>query len=435
MKTYLGAALLLALSSAAFAVEITPPLTSEEQGLVEEMQERWIEQGMPPLTDEQVAAFVQRMRSTRLDMMAAEAGIRTRVPSGNQDLSGVFTGQVPTAEVQPREPLAQVSPDVLAAELALRQGEGRFTRFERSGDGFLYDGAPHIDADGIITSFGADSATGAVTYLVDAGGGLGLVKHHNVHSTAAPILIGQYSQHGSAVNFRSVTGDTATGQGLIPTSDGLIVFRQHSLIAYRAGEGLTPRALPREFTLTPIQGGDIAATGYVLVERSEAPDLDNPVERLRDLGHTVRAVFGREVRSDFALVNIATGHAVTLNIPLDGKNVTSGVNCRARGQFVNECQDYETRESIWQKNGLRNTNHYFWAVNWFSTRFGPVAIVLEDGMKTLNAINLETGVRTPIFTRRLGIAQFDVHPTGDGSLSVSARVGLTRKEVDLAQIL
>src|SRR5690606_11518668 len=116
-------------------------------------------------------------------------GMKAAVSNRGQQRRGGY------AQAQTQFPMAQALPEVssvaLRAAIAERNANPRFTRFAPHGDGFLHDGAPYIDADGVITSFGANSLTGAVTYLVNLGGGQLLIKHQNVHSTSEPVLVGQ----------------------------------------------------------------------------------------------------------------------------------------------------------------------------------------------------------------------------------------------------
>ena len=158
----------------------------------------------------------------------------------------------------------------------------------------------------------------------------------------------------------------------------------------------------------------------MLLERIDTTDKANPFARLAAAGKVLSAVLGKETAFDYALFDLKSQQIVPINIPLRGKTVGEATGCRAKNMFVNKCSGRRTWESIWDADGAPNRRHYFWAVNWFVTKHGPIAAVMENGSKEVNVIKLETGERFNAFKRPLGITSFDATPTLDGSLSVQA---------------
>ena len=229
MKKIIAVALVL-YSSAVLSqgVSVDPPLSKVEIQMVADLKDKWHDAGMPPMTESQIATFIEDTRKTQLKMMGMEAGMRAAAATFGKRSSSApaaRTYAAPAQHASAMPAMAERTASALAADIAARSKANHFTQFERRGDGLSYDGTPFIDADGTITEFGADARTGWVSYFVDLGDGSSLVKYHNVHSRLRPIVIGQSYRTGDTVTLQTVSGESARGEGLIPTSRGVLVLR------------------------------------------------------------------------------------------------------------------------------------------------------------------------------------------------------------------
>ena len=432
-KILFASALVLCISTAYTQVAIDPPLTPQEQSLVVQMKEQWKQQGMGEMTDQQVVVMVKRMRDARLQMMGTIAGMRAagaaamlRPPmAANPPLESA-------AATAPQATMAVQSAPDLSAQIAARNGSNKFTLFEPRGDGFTFDGQPYIDADGRIGKIGADAATGWVTYLVSTTPGHFLVKHQNVHSSLPPLVIGQVDAQNGYTSFRGVDGQTAGGKAVIPTSAGVLVVRDESVVVYDILKGLRPIALPQGFTVAQYQHGDVAGTGYILLEHVDS-DPNNPIKAAATIGHLVGDMFGaKDTTYDYALYNLDNQSIVPVNLSTIGKSVGHGTYCHRQNAFVNKCAGWQEHDSLWDNFGQPNLSHYFWALTWQQTRYGAIAVAEENTLRDVNVITLENGKRFNAFHRGMGINGFHATPTSDGGLRVTARIVF--KDEELADV-
>ncbi len=433
MKKILLAMLLGASAVSAQDLAIDPPLTKDEKRALKDMREQWAEADMPAMTTEQEIAMIKNMRDTQIRMMGQAMGMRRALESG------AMQGQIAQPPAQAQDsPLSQptaeptVAKDDLASAYEQRSASTRFTRFERKGDGFLANGQVFIDIDGKVNQFGADPMTGRVTYFVDIGNGDLLVKHHNINSDLEPILIGRIALRGDRADFRAVSGETAGGESVVPVSDGLIVTRKESIARYSIGKGAKAFAIPDGFNVAPLQNGDVSGTGFVLIERIPQEEVS-----FKEIGKSVGHLFGkRDDTQDYALLHIETGKTVGLFLSDDGKSVGQGTGCVRQNDFVNKCSGWRSWDSIWETDGRPNYSHYFWALTWVQTKFGPIAIAKEDGTREVNVIALDSGARFNAFKRKLGILWFAVEPKEDGGLSMEAQLAFKRHKIDdVGQVL
>ncbi|MBS0458030.1 MAG: hypothetical protein JSS44_11960 [Proteobacteria bacterium] len=475
-KLLFSCALALCIAPIFAQTAIDPPLTPAEQKMVVQMQQQWKAQGMPALTDEQLAAMVRKMREVRLNMLGVAAGMQLQaqqMQSGHVALPAmalqpapiasapvasapvasapVASAPVASAPVAPAAVAVQPAPAAVAAtqtagstpagsglqaQIAQRNAANRFTLFAPQGDGFNFDGQPYVDADGRIVKYGADFATGWVTYMAAIGPGHYLIKHQNVHSNLPPVTIGEVAEQDGFVNFRSRDGQTAGGTSILLTSNGVMVERDASLVDFDLTRGMQAVAVPQGFHVARFQHGDVAGTGYMLLERVDA-DPNNPAHAIKDLGAVVGDLFGAKDQAyDYALYNMSTRALVPLNLSMRGKNVGYGTNCRRQNKFVDKCRGYTQYESIWQPDGRPNLDHYFWALTWQTTKYGPLAVAEENSERDLNVIRLDNGNRYNAFHRGLGLNGFTATPSADGDLHVVATIVFSKKELpDLGALL
>lgn len=70
-------------------------------------------------------------------------------------------------------------------------------------------------------------------------------------------------------------------------------------------------------------------------------------------------------------------------------------------------------------DGRSNFLHPYWRVTWVSTVDGPTAIALENGVKSVDVIRLDTDQRETAFHRASGIESFNVVPLPNGSIKMT----------------
>jgi hypothetical protein len=70
-------------------------------------------------------------------------------------------------------------------------------------------------------------------------------------------------------------------------------------------------------------------------------------------------------------------------------------------------------------------NHYFWRINWFNTPTRPVLVSQEGGLGSITATDLSSGKKVMVFERALGIGGFEIQQNTDGTIDITAQMGLS----------
>ncbi|WP_231365739.1 MULTISPECIES: hypothetical protein [Thioalkalivibrio] len=307
----------------------------------------------------------------------------------------------------------QMGPEEVAERLEpMWAPDNQGARFERRRDGFLIDGVAYVEPQGEISSYGFDTTTGAVTYLMAVADREYQVRTANPSNGLAPVTIAHAERGRSNWSIRTVTGETLRGSHLMPTSRGFAVARDENAFIYAPGEGVSTLGVPDGFHLAAHQNGDIASTGYILIERNRARSSGESMMRtMRALGDAL----GGSSAEDYALINYRDQSVVPINISSEGGQVSVHSECRQRNSIVNECANMHSFESLYDpRTGRRNEGHYFWRLHWFGTEQGPIAVSHEAGLRRIAVTRLDTGEKAVAFSRGLGIASMDAeqHPSG-----------------------
>lgn len=406
------------------------PQTLQEKALIAQLRATYEQQGMS-LTPEIEELMLQRMRQTQRAVINAQVvsgSVQGATPMqqfaatmGSLQQDGVLPAApiaAPVATPVSAAPAAGMTAGQLQSAIAERHAQGARTVFEQRADGFLADGRPVLDPSGRIEMFGGDGASGDVTYFVRTGPDQLAVRFANVHSQLGPVTVGSIAVDADAMRFASADGQTVAGDNVIPTGRGVVVSRDSAVFAYDYGQVLATRALPEGFQLAPYQRGDVAGTGYVLLRRDIAEtEKQNAVKNVVGL---FKGLVGKEDSKDYALLNVASGKLVYLNVDESGENVHKGYGCRKKNAFVNKCEGMETYASPFKPDGMRNLGHYYWRIDWTATAQGPTALALERGLRDLTVIRLDNEQRVTAFTRALGIERFGVEPLNNGSVKLTA---------------
>jgi len=122
--------------------------------------------------------------------------------------------------------------------------------------------------------------------------------------------------------------------------------------------------------------------------------------------------------SDYALFELATSKLRPVGISLGEKEAQILSQCHRKNNFVNICDRMESVESVWSQSGTPNRGHYFWRVSWYRTPTGPMAVVMQDGIGKIEAIDLTSDRQLVVFERALGIGDWSAKQTPDGRVQV-----------------
>lgn len=312
-------------------------------------------------------------------------------------------------------------------------------QFERFRDGFAINGQRYIDPEGKITTYGFDAQSGDFTYLAETSPGEYVVKVGRALSNAEPITIATAQKQGMLWQVTTVTGKKFNGYRLIPSSRGFVIARDNTGFRYIPGNGTTNIIAPEAFSIAALQNGDIANTGYILLERtptSNGTQGGNSLAGLFSAVQSLGATVGMNKKEDYALLNIQNSRLVPVNISLESKQVQVMSACKQKNYFIAKCAQMDSFESAFEPNGTRNMSHYFWRINWFNVPGRPILVSQEGGLGKVSATDLNSGKKVILFERALGIANFAATQEADGKINVTAQMGFSSESrQDVAALL
>lgn len=389
--------------------------TPREQAMLEQMREAAKRQGMELTADDEAMAL-KRMREVQLNMLGIQAAAQSMQDRGKAPDAPATPPTAALPQVPPESASQAASPSAPATgwleAIANHRAHARPTAFADSRDGFTVDGRTWMDAEGQISSYGADRATGNVTYLVDLGEGRYAVRFANVHAPDAPVTVGQAIISDQRQSYQGIDGTQLAGQQLFPLADGLIASRGNAYFHYSYGNAPASRSLPEGYSVVETQGGDLAGTGYLLaVKPGKRGMLDG--NRPDAIEGKPPAILGKK-DPDFILQNVRTGAQVVL--PRSERTT----HFRWKNRFLD--------------NGRRNNQHVLNAINWQQTSIGPIALVFADNGMAVVAVHLDSGRQAEILTRRAGINEWRAGPTENGGLLVQAQMGMKGETIEDVRI-
>jgi hypothetical protein len=306
-------------------------------------------------------------------------------------------------------------------------------QFERFRDGFSINGRRYIDPEGKIIAYGFDAQSGDFTYLAETSVGEYVLKSGRALASAEPVTIATARKQGLLWQVATVTGKKFAGNRLIPASRGFVIARDNTGFRFVPGSGTTSIAAPEAFTIAALQNGDIANTGYILLERTPASNGTQSGNSLGALFGAVKSlgsVIGVGKKEDYALLQIESNRVVPVNVSLEDKQVQLMSACRQRSMLIAQCEKMETYDSVFQPDGMRNMSHYFWRINWFNVPGRPILVSQEGGLSKVSATDLNSGKKVILFERALGIANFAATQHADGKISVTAQMGFSSETRD-----
>ena len=335
-----------------------------------------------------------------------------------------------------------LSEAALAEQLAARPAaSGPFT-VERFRDGFSINGERVLDPEGRIVQFSVDNATGEATYLMESSPGQAAIKLMR-HGAGAAVTIASVSRYSGQWSIETVTGVRVNGSRMNLDPRGFIVARDNALFRYTAGAGLRSYDLPETHTLAAHQNGNPGTTGWLLLEKRQetkqreggllgGSSLGNLVNLTKSLG---AALGVNKADSDYALYNLESRQIIPVGISLTDKQTSMLSQCQQKNRWVARCDQMDVIESLYRQDGFPNRLHYFWRVSWYQTGSGAIALVMEDNISKIDALDLATGRRVTVFQRTLGIGDWSSAQAADGRVQVTAKLGFeSARNDDVARL-
>ena len=365
-----------------------------------------------------IAAMLSACSAPQQKPMTAEEA--ARVKAVQEAFLARLKGQVPA---QPQQALVEtplVTKDAFQADIAAVKAAGKAGKVVIQSNQLMVDGKPYLDAEGSVQKFSSDVMTGDFTYLIQTATNSAVLKFNRSGSSMAGVKVATVSPGPEGLIVKTVTGESFSGNTVVPTANGFIVARANAVFQYNVDQSQKSFAIRNGFHLARFQQGDVAGTGYVLLEKDEEQTSSGGLlSGLQGLGSTL----GISKAYDYVLVNLESGKEIPLNLPSGTKNVAVYSNCQKQNAYVNKCADMDSVESLYERDGRPNYSHYYWSVNWFKTSAGIVAVYKES--TKVKAINMDEGKVFTLFSRTLGVNSLDTDRDSEGKVSVSAKLGFS----------
>jgi hypothetical protein len=305
--------------------------------------------------------------------------------------------------------------------------------FERKKDGIKINGKTFLDPEGEIVKFGSNNLNGDFTYIIKTGQKEDLIKYGRAGSNDT-VTLGYLVTGRDGVNVETVTGKKLSGNAIIPTSRGFVISRKASAFKFDPLNGVSSFSSKDGFHVARFQNGDVASSGFILLEKDEEKESESPLGAvtglfgaLKDAGNAFGVIDSASY--EYMLADLDSDAAVPLDITTEGKKIGVYSNCRKKNAFVNDCANVNYKESLYNKDGSKNLSHYYWKVYWFNTPEGPFAIAQEAGLRKVTITNMKTGEKVIAFERMLGINGFDAKQSDVGVISLSASLGFSSDSI------
>lgn len=350
-----------------------------------------------------------------------------RIQNGNMTLAQMRQPIAQVAQLNTQEPASETN---FLTEAELLQKINGFPLAESKQtitlerDGLKIGTQMYLDAEGEIVTFAANKSTGDVTYLVAKPGAVYDVKYMRAGSTHEPILIATATKGRGAWSAKTVTGKAISGNDLLPTSKGIVMARSSSGYIYEPGSAIKSFEIPQDYHVANFQNGDIASTGYILLEKDLIENRsNNAAVQLFQLAGSLAKTVTLSEDSDYALMSWRDGRLTTFVKGIHGKNVADGGNnCRVQSKSVGlrKCESLNFREALYEPSGMKNHTHYFWGIHWFNTPEGPFALAQEERSRKVTMTNLATGQKVALLEDILAFTNLDVSQSSSGVIRVSA---------------
>ncbi|MBA6350413.1 MULTISPECIES: hypothetical protein [unclassified Colwellia] len=370
------------------------------------------------------------MSTTPQQQMSAEE--RAQIVEMQKAMIGkMFGGATSSAQqkqtVKEMTPIVTISEKELLAQKLEVDTTGGPALFARHKDGILINNEMFNDFEGSVASFGGNRITGQFTYAVKNFDGTFTLKYNKANSENGPIKIATVEKKGKSFNVTTVTGKSLPGSSLTPTSDGFIVGRAGSAFKYTIGKNQVKSiTILDNYHIADHQNGDVASTNYILLEKNPTSKKDSfgsMFDSISSIGNSL----GLNKADHYILVNINNGTIVPLDVSLSGKTVAVHSNCTSKGLY-NDCKNVSYKDALYNKQGLKNSSHYFWAIDWIDTKSGPLAFYKTS--TTLKVVDIKNSKVHTLFSRTLGINDFLLIEHVDGKVSIEAQLGFSKDKIE-----
>lgn len=357
--------------------------------------------------------------------MARQANGGTLTPEQEARIWARY-GRAAPVSIQPTA-LPVESEEALGAKLSALPQATKGVTVDGKKDGFNVNGQPFMDAEGTISFYAFDTQSGEVTYLVEVSPGQFTVKYNHLGNSQDGIAIATAQRSGTAWQVQTASGKKLRGEQLVVLARGVMLARGTVAFKYVPGAGLQNISLPEGWMMANYQRGNVGATNLLLLEKIPAPaDGGGLFSTLKSLGNTVTLNEDR----DYALMNLKDGKLTEFAVGSSGKTIADPRGCVQRTMFANDCSNARQIESLYDKTGGRNINHYFWRIDWFNTPQGPLVVALENLMKDLTLTDIKADKKVVAFNRTLGIKSMDASMTSEGKIKIAAQLGFSTETIE-----
>lgn len=428
IRLFIASAVFLASSIVNAQQSNQPPLSPQEAALREEIRQMYKKMGREP-SDAELEAALAAFRQKQAAMIGSVLALQSQMQSGGNPAAVMPANNqlMGTAMLANGNPAGthSMTENELRGQIDAWQPFSGAASVKMMRDGIEINGQQILDPEGRISQYSFDEATGNLGYVVDLPNGVMAVKVTRAGVTT-PIKIATLAKSGAAWSTQLATGTSINGNNFSVQPNGFVISRESSIFVYQAGKGMSSYSAPQGYVVAPLQKGNIATTGYILLERENATGGDNAFSSMASSVKAIGKVFGATTKEDYALMRVADARLVPINVEADSKTQSVGRNCRQRNAFINDCKSMVSFESLWTNVGTRS-QHYYWRIDWVQTKVGPVAVVNEGS--TLNIVTLNDGAKIPVFNRTLGINEFDLTRSHDGTLGLRIKAGLSTETV------
>ncbi|WP_286336628.1 hypothetical protein [Hydrogenimonas cancrithermarum] len=299
-------------------------------------------------------------------------------------------------------------------------------RLERKSDGFLLNGEKmYVDFEGPIVRLGYDWRSGDAFYIVKLSNDTYRIKYQKMLSGRDPLTVGLIRRDGLSMRVETVTGKRFNGRNIIPTSKGFVVTREKTAFVYEVGKRPVTFIAPEGWHIAAFQNGDVATTGFILLERDGESETGNPFSDLMKSTVELGNALGVTTKSDYMLVNMKNPtQRKMINVTLGEKEVALFSQCRKQNRYVRICDTMEIKKSLYQPNGLKNFNHYYWNIHWFKGKKNIFSITKESNNRVVLVSDLEHNRSVEVASRVTGFPEYVAKQSRDGVVKVHVEGGL-----------
>jgi hypothetical protein len=299
-------------------------------------------------------------------------------------------------------------------------------KFQKRKDGFTINGkSVYLDPEGKIVNYGYDWKDGSFFYLIKISDSSYKIKFNRVSSNKPSLDIAYVKKGNGNYLIETVSGKKFNGQGLILTSKGFIVTREGSAFIYNVGKETKNFATPTGWHIAYFQNGNIASTQFLLLERDvEKQNSSNPLADFWTATKELGNALGISKKEDYKLIDLNNpSKGYLINITLGDKEIQTLSECKRQNKFVQRCSQMDTRNSLYEPNGLKNFSHYYWSITWFKGKNTIFSISKESTNRKIYIRDLKTGKTVEVASRITGFPEFTAVQNKDGLVEIFVNGG------------